>query len=314
MPDVVLLCGIPTESPLALVAERLAELGTRYVTLSQRTFERSPFRYAIAGGRITGDLHVDGVQYLLDDVRAVYIRHMDEQHLPELAGEPSGSVRRLHARSWHDAVTRWCEIAPIRVVNRMATMASNASKPFQAQAILRHGLRIPETLITSDPDCVRQFASERGRIVFKSISGVRSIVRELDASDLARLDRIRWCPVQFQENVAGRNLRVHDVDRQIFATAITTEAIDYRYAHRQGGAPATLEAVEVSDDLVECCVSLAADLALPFAGIDLKVTPDGDVYCFEVNPSPAYSYYESQTGQPISMALAKYLAGPYARA
>jgi glutathione synthase/RimK-type ligase-like ATP-grasp enzyme len=67
--------------------------------------------------------------------------------------------------------------------------------------------------------------------------------------------------------------------------------------------------MELSDSLVQGCLDLAADLRLPFAGIDLKLTPDGRVYCFEVNPSPAYSYYESNTGQPISLALARYLAG-----
>ena len=34
---------------------------------------------------------------------------------------------------------------------------------------------------------------------------------------------------------------------------------------------------------------------LEFAGIDLKVTPDNEVYCFEVNPCPAFSYYENNT-------------------
>ena len=42
-------------------------------------------------------------------------------------------------------------------------------------------------------------------------------------------------------------------------------------------------------------------------GIDLKITPDDEVYCFEVNPSPAFSYYESNTGQPISAAIARAL-------
>ena len=57
------------------------------------------------------------------------------------------------------------------------------------------------------------------------------------------------------------------------------------------------------------CVNLTEGLGLAFAGIDLKVTPENHVYCFEVNPSPAFSYYESSTGQPISEAVAEYLAG-----
>ena len=44
-----------------------------------------------------------------------------------------------------------------------------------------------------------------------------------------------------------------------------------------------------------------------FTGIDLKETPDGEYYCFEVNPSPGFLFYEQGTGQPISKALADLL-------
>jgi glutathione synthase/RimK-type ligase-like ATP-grasp enzyme len=67
--------------------------------------------------------------------------------------------------------------------------------------------------------------------------------------------------------------------------------------------------VELSDDLAEMCVKLSAGLGLALAGIDLKITKDNRVYCFEVNPSPAFSYYEANTGQPIALAVAGYLAG-----
>jgi len=53
---------------------------------------------------------------------------------------------------------------------------------------------------------------------------------------------------------------------------------------------------------------LSAALGLDFAGIDLKLTDEGEVYCFEVNPCPAFSYYEHSTGQPIAHAIACYLA------
>lgn len=309
MADLVLLCGIPTESPIALLRSRLVETGVPHVLLSQRAFEEATFWYEIRGGAIDGGLRTGGTEYALDEFCAVYTRLMDEQALPEVASEPAGSPRRVRAREWHEAVAQWLEIAPVRVVNRAAAMASNASKPFQAQAILRQGLRIPDTLITSDPDLVRAFAQQHGRVIFKSISGVRSIVCELRDEDFGRMHQIRWCPVQFQAYVPGRNVRVHIVGREVFGTGIVSDATDYRYAPRQTGEPAELEPLEISGELAERCLALAADLELPFAGIDLKITPDDEVYCFEVNPSPAYAYYESHTGQPISLALARYLAG-----
>ena len=56
------------------------------------------------------------------------------------------------------------------------------------------------------------------------------------------------------------------------------------------------------------CRTAAVALQLPVAGIDLRRTPEGEWYCFEVNPSPAFSYYEDATGQPISAAVARLLA------
>jgi glutathione synthase/RimK-type ligase-like ATP-grasp enzyme len=305
----VLLCGIPTESPLLLVRDRLDDMGTPFLVLSQRRFAQIPFRFRISDGCVTGEVVIDRRTYPLEDFFGVYTRLMDFRSLPEVSGEPAGSAVWALAHDWHDAVSRWLEVSPARVVNRSAPMGSNASKPFQAQAVTRRGLFTPETLVTNDPDLARAFIREHGRVVYKSISGVRSIVREVDAEDLARLDRIPSCPVQFQAYVDGRNIRVHTVGTEVFATGITTDATDYRYAHRQRGQAATLEALEISDDLAAQCLALAQDLELPLAGIDLKITPQDEAYCFEVNPSPAYSYYESQTGQPISAAIARYLAG-----
>jgi glutathione synthase/RimK-type ligase-like ATP-grasp enzyme len=89
---------------------------------------------------------------------------------------------------------------------------------------------------------------------------------------------------------------------------IRTEATDYRYAARQVDEGAALEAVEIPDAVAERCVRLAAALELPFAGVDLLVPEEGEPVCLEVNPSPAYSYYQLSTGQPIARALAAYLA------
>jgi glutathione synthase/RimK-type ligase-like ATP-grasp enzyme len=100
---------------------------------------------------------------------------------------------------------------------------------------------------------------------------------------------------------------VHVVGTEVYATVIYTEATDHRYAHRQG-SQVELYAMTLPDALAERCVNLAHALGLAFAGIDLKITPDQHVYCFEVNPSPAFSYYEAHTGQPIAQVVARYLA------
>jgi glutathione synthase/RimK-type ligase-like ATP-grasp enzyme len=189
-------------------------------------------------------------------------------------------------------------------------MGSNSSKPYQAQLIASAGFRIPETLVTNDPEAVLDFRARHGKLIFKSVSAERSVVKRLTATDLRRLDRIRHCPVQFQEYVAGEDIRVHTVGGEVFATAIESSGVDYRYASRLGGQPARLSATELPDEVAERCLELTAMLELEFAGIDLRRDRDGRFVCFEVNPSPAFSYYELHTGQPIAQAVASHLSSP----
>jgi RimK-like ATP-grasp domain len=132
----------------------------------------------------------------------------------------------------------------------------------------------------------------------------------MTASDWDRIDDIRWCPVQFQRLVTGIDVRVHVVGSDCFATAIDSDATDYRYARRQDQPPPRLVAVELEESVRRRCIALAAKLRLHFAGVDLRFGDDGCIYCFEVNPSPGFSYYEAETGQPIAEAVARLLASP----
>jgi glutathione synthase/RimK-type ligase-like ATP-grasp enzyme len=304
----ILVCGIPSETPLRMVTSQLEAMGAPFVMFNQREFANSEIWFEVNGERITGQLRIGEYRYRLQEFDAIYPRMMDDRFLPELSGEPQGSSLRNYCRSFHDTLMRWMEIAPSLVINRCAPMATNSSKPYQAQLIREQGFRIPEMLISNDPELVREFRAEHGRVIYKSISAVRSIVQELNDEDEQRLERIRWCPTQFQEFVDGTNVRVHTIGQEVFATAIRSEATDYRYAARQSGEPAELREVVLADELAERCLRLSHSLGLEFAGIDLKVTPGDEVYCFEVNPCPAFSYYEANTGQPISAAVARRLA------
>ena len=302
----ILLGGIPSESPIAFLAEALDQRGAEYRVFNQRKSAECAIDLGVGPKGVEGELRMNGERFKLGDFAGVYVRFMDDRLLPELDGEPDNSPLRRRTRALHDALYRWFEVADGRVVNRSDPQGSNGSKPYQAQLIARYGLRVPETLITNDPEAVLAFRAEHGVIIYKSISGVRSIVKQFDDEDVARLQDIRWCPVQFQALVPGTDVRVHVINQDVHATEIISDATDYRYARRTGGSTA-LRATRLHDDLAERCIVLTAGLGLAFAGIDLRLGPDGEATCFEVNPSPGYSYYEANTGQPIAASVARYL-------
>lgn len=303
----ILLCGIPTEGPMELVTEACETLGLAHRVVNQRAIEQVQLEFWTENRDLRALIFVQGEEVALEAVTGIYLRTMDERFLPEVRDLPEFHPERSASRDWHERLLGFCEVTAARVANPSSAMASNASKTYQAQSCLAQGFSVPETLVTNDPELVLEFRSRYGRLIFKSVSGVRSIVRELADADLARLERIRRCPTQFQELVEGRDIRVHTVGETVIATGINSASVDYRYAAREG-SPAGLEPVELDDEVSERCVALAASLGLPFSGIDLRLADDGRVICFEVNPSPAYSYYESHTGQPISKELARWLA------
>ncbi len=306
----ILVCGIPSERPLRLVLDRLEASGSDFVVFNQRRFDAYAFDFQVADGTVDGNLRLDERELPLSRIRSVFLRLMDDRYLPELDDDPQDSTRRRRCRHLHETLLRWADVAPQLVINRPAAMASNISKSYQAQLIRELGFRIPETLLTNDPALVRQFVEEHGEVIYKSVSAVRSIVRRMEDSDFDRLERIRWCPTQFQAYIPGTDVRVHVVGKHVFATAIESAATDYRYATHQVGRNAELREVELSPELAERCVALAEGLGLVFAGIDLKVTANDEVFCFEVNTSPAFSYYEAHTGQPIASAVADCLMNP----
>jgi glutathione synthase/RimK-type ligase-like ATP-grasp enzyme len=298
----ILLCGIPSEPPLALLLRELSELGAPLAVFNQRLFDTASLEFEVSDGAIHGSFQIGSDMHPLAGVQAVYARLMDDWDLPELRHEPPDSARRRQCRELHARLLEWLEITPSLVVTRAGPNASNGSKTYQAAIAAAQGFVVPETLVTNDPNAALAFCEQIGRVIYKSVSGIRSVVTEVREDDLLRLDAIRWCPVQFQEAVDGLDVRVHVVGEAVFATAVASDDVDYRYGE------AELTAHELPCDLGDRCIALARALDIPFAGIDLRISPSGDVYCFEVNPSPAYSYYEMATGQPIARALASLLA------
>ena len=304
----ILLCGIRSETPMKLLAAQLEKMAVPFAVFHQRDFDACDLQFSIEAGKVKGTLKLGGTTWDLQDFTAIYPRVMDHRSLPELSAEPDDSARSMHCWKLHRSLQQWIDVSGTLVVNPTDAMASNGSKPYQAQLIRAAGFKVPDTLITNEPELVQDFKRLHGRIIYKSISGTRSIVQTLEDADLPRLQSIRWCPTQFQEFVPGTNLRIHVVGEEVYPTAILSDVTDYRYARQQTGESAELVEAKLSAEWEERCVALSKLLNLPFCGIDLKITPDGDVFCFEVNPSPAFSYYELNTGQSISAALARLLA------
>jgi len=301
----ILVCGSLTDIVTELMCARLEKLGRPYRFLDLDAYPgRHVVRWTWEDGAVTGSLAGPDWHLPVEEISGVFVRYV---------GKGMGIARRPDLLEDGAAIERqaglmalW-EHLPCPVANRLGGGLSNHTKPYQALVIRETPLRIPRTLITSDPAAARTFYEAcDARVIFKSVSGIRSIVRRMRAADLERLEYLHNGPAQFQAYVPGVDVRVHTVGREVFATLIRSEAVDYRYAEHQG-ATVDMEPATLPSLVARACVDLACAMDLVVAGIDLKLTPEGDWYCFEVNPAPGFAYYEQHTGQPISGALADLL-------
>jgi glutathione synthase/RimK-type ligase-like ATP-grasp enzyme len=301
----VLLWGPAADPPLQAVYQELTQLATPVFWLDQQSVLETKMHW-IAGVEITGWIEVGSKRLDLEEVTGVYLRPYDSHQISAIAQAGINSPEWHHATTLDNALTAWIEVTPALVLNRPAAMAPNHSKPYQAEQIRQFGFQVPETLITTDPEAALAFWHQHGEVIYKSISGIRSQVARLKPDHLPRLDQIIWCPTQFQKYVPGKDYRVHVVGDYIYACEVISSADDYRYSSKLN-EETKLNSSYLPLTIQNQCHSLAVGLNLPLAGIDLRCTPQNDWYCFEVNPSPGFTYYQASTNQPISWAIAQLL-------
>jgi hypothetical protein len=292
---VILVWGIDDDATTAAVRQQLDRRGADVVFLDQHRL----LGHDLLATDVELDLAVGvratvadgGTRVDLSAVDAAYLRPYDPRAFPVPAAAGAGSIPWAHAVAVDELLWCWADVVDARVVNRPGDMAPNGSKPFQARQIRAAGFAVPETLLTTDADAAWDFRRRHGEVVYKSISGVRSIVSRLRPADRARRADIGSCPVQFQQYVPGVDHRVHVVGDDVFCARIESDVDDYRYASRQGGR-AEVRPGRVPDEVADRCRSLSRAQRLAVAGVDLRRTPEGQWFCFEVNPSPAFSFFD----------------------
>lgn len=303
----ILVCGGLADTVTELVCARLIDCGYPYRLLDLGTYPSGfQIKWHWKGSTPSGYIAGPGWKLDINELTGVYIRYLGpEGRLPHF-NLPAEAIPAMYFE-YDTGLMVLLEDLRCAVVNRLSGGMSNSSKVYQALLVRQCGLLTPPTLVTNDPAAVHRFYDEyQGEIIYKSLSGVRSIVRRLEPVQLERLSLLRHGPAQFQALIPGENVRVHTVGNRLFATRVHSDVVDYRYSSREG-SKVEMEATILSPSISESCMQLAQQLDLLLTGIDLKVTPDGEYYCFEINPSPGFLYYEKSTGQPISLALADLL-------
>ena len=211
-----------------------------------------------------------------------------------------------------EAMNGMLDALPCKWMNPRAADDAAHHKPYQWTAAKEVGLRLPRTLVTTDPAAARRFIEEIGvgKVVYKAFLAMHEAWREtrlVTKEDLDRLELVRLAPVIFQEFISGVDLRIIAVGDQLFTTEIDARDTAYPVDMRMVIGESKVQSVELPKAVYAALIKLQKRLGLLYGAIDVRRTDEGKYYFLEVNPAGQWMFVETRTGLPISQAIADYL-------
>jgi glutathione synthase/RimK-type ligase-like ATP-grasp enzyme len=227
------------------------------------------------------------------------------------AGQAAFSVR--HATDALLGLVRSLAPAALLVNDPFRDQAAGL-KLLQLSAAGPVGLRLPETLVTSDPGAAQAFLGRfpPGEVVHKAVHASPGDWRRtcrVGPADLAELDALRMAPVILQERIPGVDVRVTVVGDSLFAAEIDARSSSSPDDYRGHEAECRMEACPLPAAEERALRALVRELGLHFAAADFRRRDDGAWFFLELNPAGQWLFVEERTRQPITEALAALLAG-----
>ncbi|WP_237059449.1 hypothetical protein [Microbulbifer sediminum] len=197
-------------------------------------------------------------------------------------------------------------------VNDHKSAVYSEYKANQLSAARKCGLKIPDTLISNDPDDVRAFCKKHGgTVIFKPLDVMswRSAKENLTVfttpikiEDLDDDDSVKSCPAIFQDYVEKDvELRIVVMGRTCVAISIASQLQkssqhDWRLGEIEGERP-PMELFELPSDIHSKCINLAKSMGLAYGAIDMVLTPSGDYIFIEINPMGQFLWMEESVPQ-----------------
>jgi len=229
------------------------------------------------------------------------------------AGVTDPDAYAFAANETHEAMAGFWDALPIEWISPPRVIERTMMKTWQLPVASSLGLRIPRTMVTSDPARAREFVESVGvgRVICKAFSASTEAWREtrlVGHAELDQLGQVAVAPVIFQELVpAVVDLRVTVVGDEVFAAEISSQETPYPLDFRLHLDRVPIRATTLPDRLVDRLLAFVRRAGLRYGAIDLRRTPEGDDVFLEVNPAGQWLFVQERTGQPITEAVCRLL-------
>ena len=317
--DAILIVSEEFDTHTDHMIEHLTKRNERIVRFHPADFPLEDIlTYSYGNARFEGILRLPKRTLNLQEVKSVWVRRPTAHRFDPTLREDDLYFAR---RESHHALRALWGFLDCLWVNHPLEDGKPRYKLLQLQVANEVGLRTPRSLVTTEPEAVKQFYEEcHGKMIHKVLAwpyiaddGPGTPVNRMiytNMVDLNKVDisRVKYCPCLFQEYVEKDvELRVTVVGERVFACEIHSQQsanprtqIDWRnYSlHDTPHVAVTLPA-----PVEEACRQLVRKFDLQYSAMDLIRRPDGEYVFLENNPGGQYGWIEMLSGLPITEAL-----------
>lgn len=274
--------------------------------------------FQIIHGGVSFYVAIDGKRYTIDDFSAIwYLKpHLPRELLEETPAEYRHFVERqflaMRQALWSISRNKY------RLNDPWSTQIAE-NKPYQLVIASQSGFVLPDTLITSDPNEVKQFyQNHQGKIVVKLLATSPIFdhviyTNKVTPEHLEQIESVCKSPAIFQEIVPkAYELRITVVGNNIFPVKLYSQedeatTLDWRRKPLTDDFTVKMELTELPLNIKQKIYALMNRLQLRFGCIDMIVTPTGQYVFLEINPEGQWYFVQLNTEEQIAEAIAAML-------
>ncbi|MGC8606377.1 MAG: ATP-grasp domain-containing protein [Vulcanisaeta sp.] len=207
-------------------------------------------------------------------------------------------------------VVRAFELNGVYVMNPVMNWMMASDKFISLMLLAKHGLPVPDTVVSENMFVAYNTVKEFGRSVIKQIRGAMGFgVFQVDDADVAmhifsyltNLNKPMYVQ-RFLDKIGNGDYRVVVVGNEVIGAEFR-RGISWKSNIAQGANP---EPAKVTDELSELALRTIEVLGLDYGGVDIAETRNG-YFIFEVNPTMSWQGFKKATGINPAKYIVNYL-------
>lgn len=254
----------------------------------------------------------------------VWIRRPEPPSLNPNVAEADRKFAQSESRWFSDSVMHLLELLPVRCINKYSASRMIRNKAVQLVLAQSCGMRVPGTLMSNDPESVREFLHQQGapsicKAFFPHIwrteeSQSVAVTETFQISeDILPADEVlTYAPAIYQQKVEKEfDVRMVLLGGAVYSYALYNPkgSIDWRQDVTQGHV--RVESLATPEEIRRQVLAFAQRSGIVFGSFDFAVDRDGRWWFFEVNEQGQFLWLdEFNPGLHVQEKFLAFLTAP----